>query len=160
MLVTLIAAVSEDGFISEGKGVPWDIPEDRAHFRSYTAGKWLLLGRTTYEEMLGWFGDHTPLVMTRDAGYKPKIGQRVSSVAEAIALAEKARQSELVVCGGGQIYAAAIPLANRLVITRVASTLGAGVPFPKIDPREWSLTQAEKHDAVLPFTFEQHERRI
>jgi dihydrofolate reductase len=158
-VVTLIAAVSEDGFISRGKGVPWDLPEDRAHFRRYTAGKWLLLGRTTYEEMLGWFHDHTPLVMTRDARHEPAIGKRVSSVAEAIALAEQAAQDELVVVGGGQIFAEAMPSAQRLVITHVADRLGAGVAFPEIDPHEWTLVKSEPHSGALAFSFEEYERR-
>lgn len=137
VLVTLIAAVSEDGFISKGRGVPWDLPEDRDHFRSYTAGKWLLLGRTTYEEMIGWFRDHTPLVLTRDLAYKPPMGHRVSSIREAIGLAESAGQDELVVCGGAQAYELAMPHAARLHITRVDSRLGSGVSFPSISDTLW-----------------------
>ena len=159
ILVTLIAAVSRDGFISKGRGVPWDLPADRAHFRRCTAGKWLLLGRTTYEEMIGWFRDHTPLVMTTDPGYMPAIGKRVSSVAEAIALAENAGQGELVVVGGGQIFIEAMPFAQRLLITRVSAPLGRGVPFPDMDPGDWQLTRAEAHSGTPPFTIEWHERR-
>jgi dihydrofolate reductase len=158
-VVTLIAAVSEDGFISKGAGVPWDLPEDKAHFRRYTAGKWLLLGRRTFEEMQGWFSDHTPLVMTRDAAFKPAMGKRVSSVEEAVALAEQGGQNELVVCGGGQIYAEAMRHAQRLVITRVADRLGAGVAFPKIEPREWRLVKSNPHSGAPTFAFEEYERR-
>ena len=158
-VVTLIAAVSEDGFISKGVGVPWDLPEDKTHFRRYTAGKWLLLGRRTFEEMQGWFSDHTPLVMTRDAAFKPAMGRRVASVEEAVALAEASEQKELVVCGGGQIYAEAMPHAERLVITRVADRLGAGVAFPKIDPHQWRLVKSESHSGALAFSFDEYERR-
>lgn len=157
-IVTLIAAVSADGFISKGRGVPWDLPEDRAHFRSYTTGKWLLLGRTTYEEMLGWFRDHTPLVLTRDREYKPSIGHRVSSVDEAISLAEAAGQSELVVCGGEHAYALAMPHATRLLITRVDSRLGSGVPFPAINADDWAVTRTEPHDGDPSFCIEHYER--
>jgi dihydrofolate reductase len=158
-VVTLIAAVSEDGFISKGTGVPWDLAEDRAHFRRYTAGKWLLLGRRTFEEMQGWFSDHTPLVMTRDAAFKPAKGRRVSSVEEAVALAEQGGQNELVVCGGGQIYAEAMPYAQRLVITRVADRLGVGVAFPKIEPHEWRLVESKPRTGGVAFSFDDYERR-
>ena len=158
-VVTLIAAVSKDGFISKGAGVPWELPEDKVHFRRYTAGKWLLLGRRTYEEMQGWFNDHMPLVMTRDAAFKPAIGKRVSSLEEAIALVEEGGQKELVVCGGGQIYAEAMPHAQRLVITRVADRLRAGVAFPKIDPHEWTLVKSEPHGGAPAFSFDEYERR-
>ncbi len=140
-LVTLIAAVSEDGFISRGTGVPWDIPADREHFRRSTAGRWLLLGRRTYEEMSGWFRGRTPLVLSRDPAFRPALGRRVASAPEAIALAAQAGQAELLVCGGTAAYAAAIAHADRLVITRVHERLGSGAAFPQIDPLTWSLAE-------------------
>ena len=143
-LLTLIAAVSEDGFISRGQGVPWKLPADVAHFRAYTAGKWLLLGRRTFEEMIGWFREHTPLVMSRDESFVPKIGQRVGSVAEALLLTTA---EELVVCGGAQAYALALPLADRLVLTLVQIQLGEGVPFPTIVLDEWTEVSREPHPA-------------
>ena len=159
-VVTLIAIVSEDGFISTGKGVPWNLPEDRSHYRRCTAGKWLLLGRTTYEEKLGgWFRDHTPLVLARDPSFKPPIGRRVATAIEAIDLAEKAEQKELVVCGGSAAFEMAMPHADRLILTRVAERLGSGVAFPEIDPRQWKITRAEPHGGNPPFRIEHLERR-
>jgi dihydrofolate reductase len=143
-LLTLIAAVSEDGFISRGQGVPWKLPADVAHFRAYTTGKWLLLGRRTYEEMLGWFRDHMPLVLSRDQEFVTTIGQRVSSIAEAL---QRTAADELVVCGGAQAYALAMPLADRLVLTQVQTHLGDGVPFPEIDWSEWTEISREPHTA-------------
>jgi len=152
----VVAAVSADGFISKGAGVPWDLPADRAHFRACTQGKWLLLGRTTFEEMRGWFKDHHPLVLSRDAEFKPSIGECVDSVTEALRRAARARQQELVVCGGGQVYTAALPLADRLVITHVHQILGSGVPFPVISPRDWEPVSKTDHrlDAKHSFAFE------
>ncbi|MBL9132301.1 MAG: dihydrofolate reductase [Verrucomicrobiaceae bacterium] len=141
--LTLIAAVSADGFISRGQGVPWDLPRDRAHFRATTAGRWLLLGRRTYEEMLGWFRDHTPLVLTRDARYTPPFGKAVRSIADALTQADS---HELFVCGGSTAYQAAIPHADRLLITHVETRLGTGVPFPVIDAT-WRLVSEEIHAA-------------
>lgn len=143
-MLTLIAAVSEDGFISRGQGVPWKLPADVAHFRRYTAGKWLLLGRRTYEEMLGWFRDHTPLVLSRDDGFVPMIGRRVSSVEEAL---QQTTSDELVVCGGAQAYALAMPLADRLVLTHVQTKLGEGVSFPAVQWDEWTEVSREPHAA-------------
>ena len=137
--VTLIAAVSKDGFISRGKGVPWNLPEDRAHFRALTAGQWLLMGRTTYEEMRGWFTpSHHPLVLTRDEA----LPERVPSVQAAIARAT----GELFVCGGGQCYAAAMPHADRLVLTVVDEVLHAGVAFPAVDAAHWQRVDVREHE--------------
>lgn len=157
--VTLIAALSSDGYISRGKGVPWDMPADRAHYRSYTAGKWLLLGRTTYEEMLGgWFKDHTPLVLSRDETWLPPLGRRVASAEHAIELTKKAGENELVVCGGRAAFEQSMPFATQLILTRVDSVLGGGVPFPRVDLREWTLVKSERHEGDPSFTIEWLER--
>lgn len=144
--LTLIAAVSADGYISHGQGVPWDLPADRAHFRAYTENKWLLLGRRTYEEMVGWFQPgHFPLVLSGDASMQIPEGKRVSSVFEALALAKA--QRELVCCGGASVYAAAMPHAHRLIITQVHQILGGGLAFPKISMREWEPVSRSSHAA-------------
>lgn len=144
--LTLIAAVSADGYLSRDQGVPWDLPRDRAHFRAYTHGGWLLLGRVTFEEMLGWFKEHHPLVLSRDSDWRPALGQRVSTVQEALALTDGAGQAELIVCGGGGAYAAAMPLADRLILTHVDAILGSGVAFPPFNEQEWTPVSQEPHD--------------
>lgn len=144
-IVTLIAAVSSDGFISRERGIPWDLPRDRAFFRQHTAGRWLLLGRTTYDEMTGWFVDHTPLVLSRDNTFQPSPGYRVNTVPEAIAMATAAGVDELMVCGGGQVYALALPYAQKLLITRVDTALGGGVPFPVLTPKAWCTEVTATH---------------
>lgn len=155
-VLTLIAAVSADGFISSGKGVPWNLPEDKKHFRAYAHGKWLLLGRQTYEEMLGWFSDHHPLVLTRNEKFLPFLGERVRDVAEALQYCQAAQQPELVVCGGAGAYEAAMPHAHRLIITHVDDRLGQGVAFPSIDPRDWEpvLRLPQARDAEHEHAFD------
>jgi dihydrofolate reductase len=145
--LTLIAAVSADGFISTGTGVPWHLPRDKEHFRRTTRGQWLLIGRRTYEEMTGWFEDHHPLVLTRSPIYIPPAGEVVASVAEALQVAAAGGASELFVCGGGEAYAAAMPCADRLILTHVDSTLGSGVPFPTVNPADWQETSRQDFPA-------------
>jgi dihydrofolate reductase len=143
--LSLIAVISADGFISAGEGVPWSLPKDRDHFREYTHGKWLLLGRKTYEEMLGWFSDHHPLVLSRNDRFLPFIGQKVANVEQAIQLATEAHQPELVVCGGEAAYNAAMPQADRLIITHVDHLLGGGVPFPAFSQQDWEPVSRIAH---------------
>ncbi len=160
--VTLIAAVSDDGFISRGQGVPWDLPDDRAHFRERTLGRWLLVGRRTYEEMIGWFHNHQPLVLSTDAGFAPAIGTRVATVEAAIQIASDAGAGELMVLGGGQVFAATMPLATRLDLTLVHTRLGTGIPFPAVDPGVWRQVQSRPREADaahrFSFTFTEWER--
>lgn len=162
--VTLIAVVSADGFISAGRGVPWDLPRDKAHFRAATRGRWLLAGRITYEEMLGWFRpDQHPLVLTRDETFTVPVGKPVSTLEEALQQAQAGGAAELVVLGGGGAFAAAMPWADRLIITHVDSHLGRGVPFPAISPAEWEEVVREEHAAdaenTIAMVFSTYERR-
>jgi dihydrofolate reductase len=148
LAVTLIAVVSEDGFVSRECGVPWSLPADKEHFRNYTAGKCLLVGRRTYEEMLGWFTpQHRVYVFTHRATELQGCGHPVRSVQEAVRLTSAAGQAELVVCGGGDCYQAAMPFATHLVLTQVADRLGAGVPFPAFSEEEWDCTMQLAQDA-------------
>lgn len=153
-VLTLIAAVSADGFISKGQGVPWNLPRDREHFRSATRSQWLLIGRRTYQEMLGWFQpDHHPLILTRDETFIPPIGQAVADINAALETAARGGAHELFVCGGGGAYAAAIPVADRLILTHVGTRLHTGVPFPAFDPGLWQVV-SQTHapaDAENPF---------
>ncbi|CAN5903246.1 dihydrofolate reductase [soil metagenome] len=134
--------MDEANLLADERGIPWRLPKDTAHFRRYTQGKWLLLGRHTFVEMRGWFTDHTPLVLSSACGYDPEIGRVVASVPQALAQAEAAEQEELVCCGGAQTYAAALPYADQLVLTQIHhhfEPLSHAVYFPKWNPDEWQL---------------------
>lgn len=162
-ILTLIAAVSADGFISTGQGVPWDLPKDREHFRSVTRGQWLLIGRRTYQEMLGWFKvGHRPLVLTKAPDFTPPVGQAVADLDSALETAAQGGARELFVCGGGAAYATAMPRADRLILTHVGTHLHSGVPFPTLDPGIWRVVARRESpaDAENPFgmVFAAYER--
>ncbi|HSI63546.1 MAG TPA: dihydrofolate reductase [Candidatus Saccharimonadia bacterium] len=162
MLLTLIAAIDDNRLLADERGIPWKLPRDVAHFREYTTDKWLLLGRTTYEEMQGWFQPgHVPLVLSSRCGWDPKIGRVVSSVPQAIATAEAAGQSELVCIGGGQVFAAALPYADKLLLTRVHARIqpaGRPVYFPAWEESQWEdvTIWQQPADAEHALTFDLH----
>jgi len=167
MLVTHIAAFAEGRILgSASGGIPWDLPRDRAHFRARTAGRWLLVGRKTYGEMEGWFGDRTPIVLTRDTGFLPFLpGHRVAtSVSEALDIARANGVGELIVCGGAGVFAATLPFAHRLLLTRIDLRLELPDPvrFPDFSASgEWALRHVEvwAPDEGLPAArFEVYER--
>ena len=145
MKLSLIVAMDQRRLIGSAEGgLPWQrIERDREHFRSYVEGKALLLGRKTFEEMEGWFGsDHRPYILTRDQSYVPKISAKVAfSFDEAISLAEKERESELVVCGGAAIYERAINSADLIILTILHTTFTVqGTPkfFPDWDAKKFN----------------------
>jgi dihydrofolate reductase len=156
MRVTLIAAVSRDGFISAGRGIPWSLPEDVRQFREYCEGKWLLLGRRTFEEMQGWFRPgQTPVVVTRQPGYHVPGGHAAGAVESALEMARSAGASECVVIGGGEIFAAALPFADTIQLTIVDTHLHHGVAFPAVAEDQWRICSSRHHpaDAAHAFSF-------
>jgi dihydrofolate reductase len=160
MILTMIAAVAENGVIGRADGgLPWHLPAEAASFRHCCEGQWLLMGHRTYQEMTGWFQPgHRVLVLTR----QPSGSRRqdtaaaavsraeapvayVASVAEAITQAESGGASELVVLGGGQTYAAALPYATQLRLSRIPLNAEGSVTFPRI-PEAFHLAATEPHD--------------
>jgi dihydrofolate reductase len=156
MRVSIIAAMDQSRTIGSTDGaVPWDLPRDREYFRAYTKSKWLAIGRKTYEEMEGWFSDHTPIVITERDDYQPHSeGHHTAySVEAAISLAAAMNCEELVFCGGSQIYAAALPSADRLLLTRIDFRSDGDLLFPEFESSgEWHQSHSEYHskDAENP----------
>lgn len=153
MEITLIAAMSEDGFIARDGRIPWHLPRDIQHFREYCAGKTLLIGRKTFEQMNGWFQDHFPIVVTRQPGYIADPGQAVGSLDAAMDLALGRGVDELVVLGGGEIFAATAGMADRLVLTTVQTKLGGGTPFPIQKFSGWNEISAQGFTADSTHAF-------
>lgn len=149
MKVSMISAMARRRVIGTGNGgIPWRLPRDSRHFRSYTNGKYLLLGRTTYEEMSGWFTDHHPIVLSRDPAYHAEIGSSATNIHEAIEVAKSADANELVVCGGASIYHAALPFTEELVLTLIDADVDGSAYFPDYSGSiEWETLSEEQHEA-------------
>ena len=165
MKVILLAAAAENGVISSAGRLPWHLPHDVAFFRQRTAAAWLLLGRATWEEMTGWFTpEHTPLVLTRRAGFPVPVpgGHAVTSVENAISLAKAGGAAELLVIGGGQVFAAALPFADTVLLTRVRASPPGDTWFPPLPDSEWTVLEARDHPAderhAHAFTFLMYRR--
>ena len=89
--------------------------------------------------MHGWFSDQTVLVLTHSPASVSAPGRAVRSVEEAIELAATAGAAELVVAGGAEVFALALPYATRLVLTRVHLRSGGTVLFPPINEMDWRV---------------------
>ncbi len=147
MRVSLIAAVAANGVIGEGTGMPWRLSSDMKRFKALTMGKPVVVGRKTFETFGKPLPGRTNIVVTRQAGYRPE-GVIVASslddaLARAAAVAQAAGGDEVMVLGGGQIYAAAMERADRLYITHVAAEPGGTAHFPPIDPGAWHAISRE-----------------
>ena len=152
--LVLIAALDRNLAIGKGNALPWHLPDDLKRFKALTLGKTLLMGRRTAESLGRALPNRTNLVLTRSR-YVPFDGmQAVASLDEARAIAGA---GELLVIGGGEIYALTLPLAARLHLTHVDTEVGdADAFFPAFDLSQWRVEQREAHaaDARHAFAFE------
>ena len=146
--IALIAAMAENRVIGKGNAMLWHIPEDFKHFKKLTTGKPIIMGRKTYEGIGRPLPGRVNIVVTRDKAWRAEGVETAHSLSEAITLAKvrgrcMAGIDEICVVGGGEIYAQALPLADRLHVTHVLASVEGDAHFPPIDPDLWRVARAE-----------------
>lgn len=145
--VAIIAAVGRNGVIGDGVGMPWRLSTDLRRFKALTLGKPVVMGRRTYETIGKPLPGRANIVVTRRTDFAPEGVTVAGSIGEALARAKAAAAAsgadEVMVIGGGEIYAAAMEQAKRLYITHVMADPAGTVHFPVIDPGEWRLVSSE-----------------
>ena len=154
--LVLVAALDRRHGIGRDNAMPWYLPDDLKRFKALTLGKPVLMGRRTAESLGRALPKRRNLVLTR-GGKTPFEGmEAVTSLDEAIAIAERDGASELCVIGGGEIYAMTLPLASRLHLTHV-DTIDDDCDafFPAFDSADWREAKREHHpaDERHPFAF-------
>jgi dihydrofolate reductase len=167
MNISLLAALDRNRAIGRNGAMPWHLPDDLKRFKALTLGKPVLMGRKTALAIGRALPGRPNLVLTR-ANEAPFPGQHVvHSFDEAVAAAFPGRSrpalhssgsaEELVVVGGGEVYALAMPHATHLLLTWIdTETPDADTFFPEFDPRDWRETARVHHpaDARHAFAFD------
>ncbi len=147
MRLTIIVATGRDRVIGLDNGLPWKLPADLRRFKRLTMGHHLLMGRKTFESIGRPLPGRTSVVITRNRRYRAAEGVHVvHTLDEAVALAERAGEDEAFVIGGAEIYALALPRADRLLLTRVHAHFDGDTWFPVLDESVWALADIEEHD--------------
>ena len=146
--ITLVVAIAENGVIGRDGGLPWRLPTDLQRFKATTMGKPIVMGRKTWESFPRHPlpGRHN-IVITRDVGYEAAGADVVLSLAEALALAGSGRPEQICIIGGGEIYAQALPMADRLDVTHVLTEVEGDTHFPPIDPKIWRIVSSDSYPA-------------
>ena len=159
--LSLVAAVAENGVIGRGRAMPWHLPADLAHFKRVTLGKPIVMGRRTYEAIGRPLPGRRNIVVTRSPGFVGAGVESAAGLTEAIALTRDVE--EIMVIGGGELYAAALPIACRIYLTRVHAAVAGDTHFPEFDPAEWEEVAREERAAdeknAFALTFLVLERR-
>nr|AIA11838.1 Dihydrofolate reductase [uncultured bacterium] len=163
MKVSLIAALDRGNAIGRDNDLPWRLPDDLKRFKALTLGKPVLMGRKTAQSLGRALPGRRNLVLTR-SGAVPFDGmEAVSSVEEALRLAQAGGASELCVIGGGEVYAQTLSAATHLFLTHVETHVeGAEAFFPAFDAKQWRVVSRERHEAdakhAFAFEFVDYER--
>jgi dihydrofolate reductase len=153
--LALLAALDRGYAIGKDGDLPWHLPDDLRRFKALTLGKPVLMGRRTAESLGRALPGRRNLVLTR-SGQVPHAGME-SFGSLGAALQAVADAPEACVIGGGEVFAETLPLAARLHLTWVDTTVqGADAFFPRFDLAQWQVVGREPHpaDARHAFAFE------
>lgn len=163
MNITLVVAASENNAIGLNNQLLWHLPKDMRFFKNTTWGMPILMGRKTFESMGSKpLNGRLNIIITRNKNWVNEDVTVVHTMEEATALADKFSYKELLVIGGGEIYEMALPIAQKIWLTRVNTTIEGDVYFPQLNA-EWEMLSStqnaadEKHK--FSFDFECWKRK-
>lgn len=158
-MISVIVAVAENGVIGDKNALLWHISEDLRHFKAVTSGHAVIMGRKTYESLGRPLPNRKNVVITRQ-----DIDIEGCHVAHSLreAMDMVTDDDEMFIIGGAQVYAEAMPLADKFYLTRVHHPYEGDTLFPQWNEQEWQLVsrenfaRGEKFD--YPFSFEEYTR--
>ena len=163
--IAIIAALDRNGAIGRGGQLLWHEREDQKHFRAVTMGCPVIMGRKTWDSLPAKFKPlpgRRNIVVTRSPAWSGEGAEVAASLTAALTLSAGAGATKVFVIGGGELYAAALPLADELVLTRIDAAFdGADAFFPAIDPVDYFETAREAHTSAggTAYTFVTFRRR-
>ena len=141
--IAMIVGVAENGVIGNDQTIPWRIPSDMQFFKRTTMGKPIIMGRKQFETVGRPLPGRSNIVVTRQQGYQPDgvlvVSNLEAALAEACQIAARDGVDEVMIIGGGEIYAQMLDRADRLYISHIALHPPGDVRFPSIDPAVWTV---------------------
>lgn len=156
--IALVVAMDKNRAIGRAGALPWHLPDDLKHFKALTLGKTVLMGRKTFQSIGRPLPKRRNVVLTKDPSFGAEGVEVVHSLDDALLLDE-----EIMVIGGGEVYALFLPLATHLHLTLVDTAIpDADTFFPEWNPAQWRETHREFHPAderhLFAFSFVDLER--
>lgn len=147
MKLSLIVASNPEGAIGKDNQLLWHLPEDLKRFKRLTMGKPILMGRKTFESIGRPLPGRTSFVITRNSRFHSDGIVVCASLEDAVEKARSTGAEEAFVIGGGEIYAQALPLADRIYLTRVYNNVAGDAFFNIPDQNQWTTVLREFHEA-------------
>jgi dihydrofolate reductase len=164
MQINLIWAQGRNRVIGQNGTMPWHLPEDLAHLKRNTLGCPVIMGRKTWDSIPAKFQPlpgRTNIVLTRQTDWQASGAQRANDLREALLFCEQlpSKPQAVWVIGGAQIYAQALPLAHKAVVTEIDAEFAGDAFAPQLGT-EWREIQRESHASAagLAYSFVTYSR--
>ncbi len=162
MRLNIMVARARNGVIGRNGELPWHLSSDLRRFKEITLGHPILMGRRTHESIGRPLPGRNNLVVSRQRDYAPDGVQVVPSIGQGMMLAAALGAEELFIIGGAEVYAEALPQADRLYITEVHAEVEGDVLWPPHNEAEWKEVERDEREPAEgdehPFTFRVLER--
>lgn len=142
--LALIVCRARNGVIGRRGAIPWNLPEDRAHFRALTLGHTLLMGRRTYNSIGRPLDGRRTIILSRDPAFSAPGCTVLHSLDTALAAARTTDPCPFV-CGGAQLYQQTLPLATLVYLTQLDWDADGDASFPALDPATWRILEQRSH---------------
>jgi dihydrofolate reductase len=139
--LTIVVAMDARRGIGIDNKLPWHLPEDLAHFKRVTLGRPIIMGRKTFDSIGRPLPGRRNIVVTRNADWRHEGVEVAHSLQEAVALAGIGSAS---IIGGAQIFAEALEVADRMIVTHIDKQYACDTFFPEIDTARWTAVASEQ----------------
>ena len=160
-IISIIAAVSLNRVIGNSGAIPWHIKGELPRFKAITTGHAVIMGRVTFQSIVQSLGhilpNRTNIVITRDAAFQAPGCIVCSSLTEALEKAKAIEPDEIFIIGGGQVYAEAIGIADKLYLTLVHKEFEGDTFFPDYSDFK-IISQKDSESEGLTYSFLELER--
>ena len=143
-MISLIVAASENNAIGKGNAMLWHLPEDLKFFKNTTWGMPVIMGRKTFEAVGKPLPGRTNIIVTSNSSWQVEDTITTTSIEDAIKVANETNAKEIFITGGGEIYKQTLPIADKVYLTRVHTTIDGDAFFPEMDINTWEIV-FEKH---------------
>ena len=157
MRISLIAAMASNRVIGSKGDIPWKIPGEQKMFKKITIGHTVIMGRKTFESLTVPLPERTNIIVTRQTEYLAP-GCIIAHDLDQALTACAHDEDEAFICGGGQLYHEALPLADKIYLTIILREIAGDTYFPEISETDFRVTTTNRIDGVEPYNFCIYER--
>ncbi|MBR6000331.1 MAG: dihydrofolate reductase [Oxalobacter sp.] len=159
MTISHVVAMAENRVIGKDGQMPWHIPGEQKIFKELTLGRILVLGRKTHESIGRVLPGRTTVIVTRQPGYQVPGAYVVHSVDAALALAKELGNDDIVIGGGGELFAQTLPITDRIYLTVVHRSFDGETVYPEMPEGQFVEISRKEIEASIPYAFIEYHRK-